>query len=121
MRRRVRAPPGVPQSIVYPSKMRRKRPASRRRSAFIPRAVFGTVFAGVVPAVVGGGLGCTDTTSQTPDAQYYGVGAPCCSVAAIFEAGPDRIDGAADSPPDGVGDGTTDGAGDAAGDATEAG
>jgi hypothetical protein len=74
----------------------------RRKLALVPSAVFGTVFAGVVPAVVTGSAGCSgDDSSQKSDAQYYGVGVPCCSVAAIFEAGPDRRDGTVtDSPGD---------------------
>jgi hypothetical protein len=81
----------------------------RRKLALVPSAVFGTVFAGVVPAVVTSATGCGSDDSQKPDAQYYGVGAPCCSVAAIFEAGPDRRDGAAvDSPDDTTVDQATD-------------
>jgi hypothetical protein len=82
----------------------------RRKLALVPSAVFGTVFAGVVPAVVTGSAGCSsDDSSQKPDAQYYGVGAPCCSVAAVFDAGPDRRDGTAtDAPEDTTVDQATD-------------
>jgi hypothetical protein len=72
----------------------------RRKLALVPSAVFGTVFAGVVPAVVASSAGCGGDDSQKPDAQYYGVGAPCCSVAAIFEAGPDRRDGTVTDAPE---------------------
>jgi hypothetical protein len=89
-----------------------KRAKKRRRTAFVPSAVFGTVFAGVVPAIVS--CGSTVNTGQTAGGDaaskdatdegvtYYGVGVPCCSVAASFDAAPDRHE--EDAPGDGPGD-----------------
>jgi hypothetical protein len=96
-----------------------KRAKKRRRTAFVPSAVFGTVFAGVVPAIVscgatdvssgqtaGGDAASKDATDE--DVTYYGVGAPCCSVAATFDAGPDRREAAVDAPADSPQDGPED-------------
>ena len=83
----------------------------RRKLALVPSAVFGTVFAGVVPAIVTAGAGCGSDDSQKPDAQYYGVGVPCCSVAAIFDASESALsaltahtDGSHGRPVDGLDD-----------------
>ena len=84
----------------------------KKRSALVPVSVFGTVFAGVVPAIVACGGGTTlgsgdagggDSGDAQDDMQYYGVGAPCCSVAAVFDSAPPPID-AADAAPDGTDD-----------------
>jgi hypothetical protein len=93
-----------------------KRTKKKRRTALVPSAVFGTVFAGVIPAIVscgatdvntgqtaGGDAASKDATDE--DVTYYGVGAPCCSVAAAFDAAPDRRDATVeDAPGDGPDD-----------------
>jgi hypothetical protein len=91
-----------------------KRP-KKRRTAFVPGAIFGTVFAGVVPAIVScgssdidGGRASGDAASKDAtgeDVTYYGVGVPCCSVAAAFDAAPDGRDATVEDATGDVNDG----------------
>jgi hypothetical protein len=91
---------------------------ARRRSFFVPRAVFGVSFGGVVPACVA--LGIQACNSGGPVLGVAAV-AYCCFEASVPEGGDaseastdaendSATDSATDAPDDGSNDGSNDGA-----------
>jgi len=85
-------------------------PRSRKKTAFVPSVVFGTVVLGVVPACAlscGGTTGPSDASADAPrdactvaDVGFPGVAA--VGFCAFCDGGVDANDSAADAPKDGT-------------------
>jgi len=91
---------------------------ARKKTAFVPSVVFGTVVVGVIPACVVSSCGGSTVApaDASSDASSEGIGAdgvaatcfgpnspscpPCCGVAAVAYMGFDASDGPTDSPAD---------------------